>query len=283
MLTKRLLDLATVGGDPILWFLAALSVVSMGIIVERWWWFWRRRCDVTELMPRLLNKLRMGDHAGALAILETHRSEEAQIVARCLLWHHAGRDAIANVLAATIRERRKVLEQGTLFLGTIGNNAPFIGLFGTVLGVVEAFEQLGKHQAGGMDQVMTGIGEALVATAAGIVVALPAVVAFNVFTRKAIEVEENAEIMVSLVLALREEQKRSAGSTTGDVTLTKDLAGLNVSIPVSGEVAPLADDPFSEVSFSEASISGASPPSHPGTAENMSGPQNQGHPPAESK
>jgi biopolymer transport protein ExbB/biopolymer transport protein TolQ len=211
MITEKLLQLATVGGEWVLWALIAISVLSVGIVVERVWWFWRHRCNVDELMPDLMAKLRMSDHRGAVAALQSDRSEEALIVRRCLEWQHAGREAIMNVLAATLRERRPGLEKGLVFLGTVGNNAPFVGLFGTVLGVVEAFVQLGKAQAGGMDHVMSAIGEALVATAVGILVAIPAVVAYNILSKKAIQVEENAETMVNLILAVREELKRKNG------------------------------------------------------------------------
>ncbi len=80
--------------------------------------------------------------------------------------------------------RRKKFEAGLLFLGTLGNNAPFIGLFGTVLGIVTAFRELGANSMGAMGNVMSGIAEALIATAVGILVALPAVVFYNVFQKK---------------------------------------------------------------------------------------------------
>src|SRR4029079_12034926 len=69
-------------------------------------------------------------------------------------------------------------------LGTLGNNAPFIGLFGTVLGIIKAFADLSRNSAGGAVAVMAGISEALVATAVGLMVAIPAVIAFNYFQAK---------------------------------------------------------------------------------------------------
>jgi biopolymer transport protein ExbB len=73
------------------------------------------------------------------------------------------------------------MEKNLGVLGTLGNNAPFIGLFGTVLGIIRAFADLARNQSGGATVVMTGISEALVATAVGLMVAIPAVVAYNVF------------------------------------------------------------------------------------------------------
>src|SRR5437667_2979583 len=95
-----------------------------------------------------------------------------------------------------MRDRRGAVEAGLLFLGTLGNNAPFIGLFGTVLGIVHSFRELGAAQpgaggTGNMDNVMNGIAEALISTAIGILVAIPAVVAYNIFSKKAARIEEN--------------------------------------------------------------------------------------------
>ena len=101
-----------------------------------------------------------------------------------------------------MRSNRPQVEVGLLFLGTLGNNAPFIGLFGTVLGIMTSFRQLGSSQgAAGMDNVMGSIGEALTATAIGILVALPAVIGYNVFQKKGADIEENAAALGNIVLA----------------------------------------------------------------------------------
>jgi len=79
--------------------------------------------------------------------------------------------------------QRMRLEQGLTVLATLGSNAPFIGLFGTVLGIIQAFGALASHQNNASD-IMVGISEALIATAVGLFVAIPAVVAFNAFSRQ---------------------------------------------------------------------------------------------------
>jgi len=201
MLTKLLLDLATGGAEWVLWLLLVLSVISLGITIERLIWFRKRSCDVEALGRALLDKVRANDTAGASALLTADPSEEARIVSRCLEWYPHGPEAVAEVLASTVLERRKNVDQGAVFLGTLGNNAPFIGLFGTVLGVIDAFKHLGENTMGSIGTVMSGIGEALVATGVGIFVALPAVVAFNVLTRKATEIEDNAHALVGMILA----------------------------------------------------------------------------------
>jgi biopolymer transport protein ExbB/TolQ len=94
---------------------------------------------------------------------------------------------VEQVIASTVARERPQYERYLSFLGTLGNNAPFIGLFGTVLGIIKAFHDLGNMGAKGaaiQQTVMAGISEALVATAVGLAVAIPAVVAFNVFNRQ---------------------------------------------------------------------------------------------------
>ncbi len=95
-----------------------------------------------------------------------------------------GPEAVREVIAGTVERARIDYELRLAFLGTLGNNAPFIGLFGTVLGIIRAFVDLAKNPAAtGAGTVMAGISEALVATAVGLFVALPAVVAYNLFQR----------------------------------------------------------------------------------------------------
>lgn len=97
------------------------------------------------------------------------------------------------------RERTR-LEQGLTVLATLGSNAPFIGLFGTVLGIIQAFGALGAHQNNTAD-IMVGISEALVATAVGLFVAIPAVVAFNIFSRRLRVLLVSSESLKDLYLA----------------------------------------------------------------------------------
>jgi biopolymer transport protein ExbB/biopolymer transport protein TolQ len=204
MLIEKLVYVAQLGAQAVLYLLMALSVLSIGVIIERWWFFRRRRVDAIALSDELGQLLRTGDLAGARAALDASRSVEAEIVTDALGWYDDGPDAVEQILSKAVRQRRKKFEAGLLFLGTLGNNAPFIGLFGTVLGIVTAFRELGQTQGGsasGMGNVMGGIAEALVATAIGILVALPAVIAYNVFQKKGADVEENAASLGNVVLA----------------------------------------------------------------------------------
>src|SRR5262249_47734152 len=203
MLVQKLLSIAQVGGQAVLYVLLALSVLSVGIVIERWWYFKKRRIDARAVGKKLVEFLRKDDLESARKYLKSLPGVEAEVLEEALSWYPDGYEAVHEVLGAGLKERRKGYESGLIFLGTLGNNAPFVGLFGTVLGIVTAFRELAgaAGNTNGMNNVMGGIAEALVATAIGILVALPAVIAYNIFTKKTSDLEDNVQTMGALVLA----------------------------------------------------------------------------------
>ena len=206
MLMQKLVLVAPLVANAILYILLGLSVLSIGVIIERWWFFSRRRTDIAALSEGLRKSLRSHDLGTAHKLVEKDPSLEAEIINEALGWYEQGADAVEQIVAKAVRNRRKRFEAGLVFLGTLGNNAPFIGLFGTVLGIVTAFKELGATTGGagasaGMNNVMSSISEALIATAVGILVALPAVIYYNIFQKKGADVEENANALGNLVLA----------------------------------------------------------------------------------
>src|SRR5262245_20063348 len=216
LVMQKLVLIAPLVARTVLYVLMALSVLSIGVIIERWWFFRRRRDDVSALSDALRKALGHGDVAEAKKLLAGSPSVEAEIVSEALAWHADGVDAVEQILVKATRLRRKRFEAGLLFLGTLGNNAPFIGLFGTVLGIVTAFRELGGNQMGAaMGNVMSGIAEALLATAVGILVALPAVIYYNVFQKKGADIEEGAAAMGNVILAwMRAPRKRNGAVAT---------------------------------------------------------------------
>ena len=182
MLDRSLLAFSLMGAHWVLELLIALSVMSVGIMIERAFFYLRHRVDAADLLQRLARALDGGDLEGAKRLFHGIDAMEARVVAAGL--HGVGRGASAAELMDSELARQKTrFEQRLMFLGTLGNNAPFVGLFGTVLGIIQAFHDLSlndpSHAAAGAQVVMAGISEALVATAVGLAVALPAVVAFN--------------------------------------------------------------------------------------------------------
>ncbi|MFL5454364.1 MAG: MotA/TolQ/ExbB proton channel family protein [Myxococcales bacterium] len=179
MIADKLLSFTLMGAGWVLWLLVGLSVVSVTVIVERGVYFWRRR--MSHRFPRLLALAQAGDLADAGEIAEGD-SMEAE-VARVAAVRSRSHEQVAEAISSVIEKRRLSYEQGLFILGTLGNNAPFVGLFGTVLGIIRAFADLATSSKAGAQTVMAGISEALVATAVGLFVAIPAVLAFNIFQR----------------------------------------------------------------------------------------------------
>ncbi len=186
MLIQRLFNFFVyVGAEWVLWLLLLLSVISIALTVERLLFFLRNSATrIEELMPLLVG----GKLAEAKALLAGRSGMEASVLRAAIDASPGGPATVEEVIAGEIMREREPYERGLSFLGTLGNNAPFIGLFGTVIGIIKAFADLALGGAagvakGGASAVMAGISEALVATAVGIFVAIPAVVAFNGFTR----------------------------------------------------------------------------------------------------
>ena len=214
MIVDRLLRFALVGSAWVLYLLLALSVVSITAMLERWLFFRRHRDDTDALRQRLAKALRRGDLPAAEEILARSHSLEARVLREALRWKDGGAHAVADAIDSELYQVKKDLERGMNLLGTLGNNAPFIGLFGTVLGVIEAFHQLGDGaNKAAMGNVMSGIAEALVATGVGLFVAIPAVVAYNMVQKRIGEIENGVGSLGKLLTAaLRTDRFRAAES-----------------------------------------------------------------------
>lgn len=198
------------GAGWVLWLMLVLSIVSLAIMLERAWLYWSLRDDVPALMRDLGRLLRSGDLEGARRRLEQSPSAEAAVVIAGVVEANMGYEAAEEAMMGAGALQRLKLEKRLAFLGTLGNNAPFIGLLGTVIGIVGAFAELGKarnatmaaaSQAVAPEAVMSNIAEALVATAVGLLVAIPAVAAYNAFQRMVRATLANTEALQHLVLA----------------------------------------------------------------------------------
>jgi len=172
------------GASWVLWLMLALSVVSLAIMLERGWLYWSLRDDIATLMRDLGRFLRGGDLEGARQRLEQSPSAEAAVVIAGIVEADLGPDAAEEAMAGASALQRTKLERRLAYLGTLGNNAPFIGLLGTVIGILNAFQQIATQKSSGIGAVAGGISEALVTTAFGLLVAIPAVMTFNYFTGK---------------------------------------------------------------------------------------------------
>ena len=210
-MTKQLFEVFTrAGAEWVMYALAALSVASVAIILERALFFRRHGRSYAEALIPLLAHGRLED---ARRELEGLSGLEAEVVLAALDAADGGPASVAERVACTIRREKPAYERGLGFLGTLGSNAPFLGLFGTVVGIIKAFADLGVGTAkgAGAAAVMSGLSEALVATAVGIFVAIPAVVAFNAFNRRLRGIVARAEAIAhALASHLQRDEVRSA-------------------------------------------------------------------------
>ena len=185
MLTERLFSLAQGGAESILWILLALSVISIGLILERW----MTLRQVTSRSKRIRARMKEALQANNFDDLEDIAKDRDSLEGRALSYglrytKESGVEGLSEVFTSFALLERPALERSLNFLATVGSNAPFIGLLGTVLGIMKAFRDLSQNASSGNEAVMLGIAEALVATAVGLVVAIPAVIAYNSFSRQ---------------------------------------------------------------------------------------------------
>ncbi len=200
MLTSWFKNFTLLGAEWVLWLLVALSIMSIGIMIERAMFFWARRVSLPDLEEDTKKALRSGSKsfkkkysgAQAMPVLVAMRGiDEAE----------NGIDAAGEAMNSEKTRAKQDHESYLAVLGTLGNNAPFIGLFGTVLGIIMAFNDLSKDAQGGAEAVHDAISEALVATAVGLLVAIPAVIAFNFFNRKVREAVTSTDTVAHLILS----------------------------------------------------------------------------------
>jgi biopolymer transport protein ExbB len=183
-LTQKLLATLTSSAEWVLWLLAILSVISVAVMLERGLYIATHRLSGSDEM---LTKLAKGDLAGVRAGIVGQKGMEASVLREGLEFADKGPGTVEEVVNATMARERPRYERFLSILGTLGSNTPFIGLFGTVLGIIKAFKDLGMTASKGAEvqaTVMAGISEALVATAVGLAVAIPAVVGYNLLTRQ---------------------------------------------------------------------------------------------------
>ena len=200
-LTGKLLRITLSSAEWVLWLLVALSVVSLAVMLERAVFFRGRRLQHAD---EIAQRLARGELDGLRPLLEGQQALEARVLQQGLAVLPQGPEMVEEVMAATMAAERPRYERFLSFLGTLGSNAPFVGLFGTVLGIIKAFNDLGAVAIRGsaiQQTVMTGISEALVATAVGLMVAIPAVIGFNFFQGKVRKSLARVDAIAHLVLA----------------------------------------------------------------------------------
>jgi biopolymer transport protein ExbB/TolQ len=194
-------ELASLGAAWVLWLLVILSILSVAVMIERALYFKNTQIDFDEFSSKLKVLLAAKDYAGIRELGANQQAVECKAVVKAAEYADKGVEAIQEGIGSFFITEKQKMDRWLIVLGTLGNNAPFIGLFGTVIGIIVAFQELAANTTAGASVVMGGISEALVATAVGLIVAIPAVISFNVFKRIVNFRISSAEAAVKLITA----------------------------------------------------------------------------------
>lgn len=217
MLSEKLLEFSLVGAEWVLWLLLILSIFSVAVMLDRFLLFRRTNVRMENMEPAFTKAIAARDFEAAGTTVEADGFVNNVLRSGLETLEGGAADSGAleqSMMGAIVREKDRH-ERRLVHLGTIGNNAPFIGLFGTVLGIIQSFDEMGRAkgvtaEAGqAVSQldtqnnaaVMALLGEALVATAVGILVAIPAVAAYNAFKSRIAERSRTSEAMMRSMLA----------------------------------------------------------------------------------
>jgi len=200
-LIETFTKLAGLGAEWVMWLLIGMFTVGIIIAVERLYLFFSTKVDVTGTARKLIGFLESEELEQARALVGKGKGMEERVVSDALSMYERGADAVEEVAQASLIRERQRYERALMYLGTVGSNGPFIGLLGTVIGVIISFAELGRNPKGGLEVVGPGISEALVATAVGLLVAIPSVISFNWFKSQLKERVHNTDFLTRLVIA----------------------------------------------------------------------------------
>ncbi len=178
--------------------LLTLSVLSLAIIVERVTYYYHcSRGGREQLMEAVTREIRKGNAPKALDICRETDTPGSRVVGAGVTRKSASLEEIENSMERQMMIEVSRLEKRISIVGTIGSTAVYIGLFGTVLGIIKAFEDISQKGSGGVSVVINGIAEALICTAVGLCVAVPAVIAYNYFIKKIEDLQRDMEVCAS--------------------------------------------------------------------------------------
>jgi biopolymer transport protein ExbB/TolQ len=200
-LVQILLGLPVFRSEWVLYLLLGLSLASVAVMIERWFFFRRHRVDAEALRTKLAALLEDGDFQGGARVLQGHDALETNIVLAGLKAYELGPESAEDLILGALGKEKARYERRLNFLATLASNSPYLGLFGTVLGIVRSFRDLAANMADASAAVMAGIAESLIATAVGLLVAIPAVVAFNAFKARVKSSVTDGQMLSRILLA----------------------------------------------------------------------------------
>ena len=202
MLAEKIFTVAHLADQVVLWLLLILSVLSIGMILERYFALKKVNAESQRVRSRIKMALQSNSLEDVEDLAKDPNSLEGRAAGYALKhMRESGSRGLEEVFNTFALTERPELEKFLNFLATVGSNAPYVGLFGTVLGIMKAFNDLAQSPEAGQQTVMAGISMALVATAAGLFVAIPAVIFYNYYSKQVRGIFQSLESVKELCLA----------------------------------------------------------------------------------
>ena len=208
------------GAEWVLYLLLLVSVLSIALIFERFHFYYQASKGLTEFRKNIRDSIAQGKTNDAMQTAKTRFKDqtlpdmETEMTLNLLSHPETSAEnsyaALGEVAQDAVVRARLAWDKNLAILATIGSNAPFVGLFGTVLGIIKAFHDLSQQSNTGAQTVTSGISEALVATAIGLLVAIPAVVAYNLFQRRVKSALAEAEALKCYLIGKKSENRGQA-------------------------------------------------------------------------
>ena len=187
-------------GGPVMWPLLALSILGLTVMIWRWWALRQATSGVPALMKALRGALMNGDIAQAVAVCDRHPGPVATIVKAGLIRAARPKEEVELALQDASAHELALLERGLPVLATVAMVAPLLGFLGTVTGMINSFEALASVGLNNPAAVAKGISEALITTAAGLIIAIPVQMAYNYFVTNVNGLVRNMESAANVVL-----------------------------------------------------------------------------------
>jgi len=217
MLEQQMTTFALLGAEWVLWLLIILSVLCIAVAVERFIYGASNATPAAPFRGALQSYVDGGPAQDLDASLKDMPGVEARIIhAGIEAGRRGGSESAEEAIAGAMAIEKVKLDRRLIVLGTVGSNAPFIGLFGTVLGIIQAFHELALDSDDGANAVMAGISEALIATAVGLLVAIPAVVLYNYFQRRNKELMARVTSLSHMLLSRLKDDPKAAAAVAGE-------------------------------------------------------------------
>jgi len=197
--------------SPIMTILLLCSVIAFTFVIERWWFFRRNRVDVPKFMQRVKEFLGKNEFDRLFGYLERKRGPVPKMIYAALNNQNLPKEEMEQLLDTTREMEEVKFERNLSILGTLSNIAPLLGLFGTVLGIIRAFRDIAVTGSGGSAVVAMGVAEALLTTAAGIIIAVISTIFYNYFMRRLRVMDvETEDVRVNIYRMLQEANGQNA-------------------------------------------------------------------------